>query len=315
MPFNRIGGLGGALTQPTIPSRAAAAPQEQLGLWQNFRQKLTEDPNLRMALLTAGLNMLKTPGRGQTGFDTFAEGALTGVGTLDQLRQREKAEGLAAAETEETRRHRGVLEEQGEQRLDIAQTQADTSAARVQQSTEQFQENLAVAKDRLAIEQQKANDARARGTSTPVTGQERTVDALIEALVLTDPTTYPATDEGRAKARLRVTGFAGGSDPNAQARIIAGLYGDLVDSNPFRDTPLTGEEMQERALGLYSLFSGDLTTPAEPEVVPEEDVLHPVHGRGTVELQDDGTYLVTFPSGLKVLTKAQLDQVRAANAQ
>ena len=44
--------IGGALTQPTAPVRGASAPEEQLGLWQKFRQKLATDPNFRMALLT-----------------------------------------------------------------------------------------------------------------------------------------------------------------------------------------------------------------------------------------------------------------------
>ncbi len=307
--------IGQALMGPTVPMQGTPVPTEQVSRWQAFRNKLQNDPNLRMALMTAGLNMMRTPQRGETGFDTFSQGALTGLNTLDQLRQRDQRQLLEAEDRDEERRSTRVREGQADERIDVARSQVAATEARTVQSAEQFSQNLEIAKQRLELDKQKAADARARGGSTPITGQERTTNKLVDALVVASPDVYPDTPEGRAKALLRVSGMTGdNNDPLGQARIIAGLYSDIAGTNVFLETPLTEQEMENRAVALFRLFSGDFGGEGEADPAPQADVIHPLHGTGKVTDNGDGTFTVVFPSGSKTLTKAQLDQVREQNA-
>ena len=126
--FNGQPGVGGALTQPQVP--VGQAQPEKIGLWQRFRDKLASDPNLRMALMTTGNQMLKTPQPGQSGFDIFSDAAQAGIGTLDTLRQRDRRQGLEdkdrAFRQDATTQQLGMQEQQvaqGGERLDIARGQ------------------------------------------------------------------------------------------------------------------------------------------------------------------------------------------------
>lgn len=310
MPFN-IPGLGQSLTQPQLPAQGVAPTDpSQVGLWQRFQQRLKDDPNLRMALLTTGLNLLKTPQRGESGFDVFSNAALTGVGTLDQLRRRKIED--QKAQTEEARRAK---------ELQLAERRTAATEERVTQSAKQFDENLRLSREQFKESKRQFDEKlkSVEGRYSALTGAERMANAGVEALVTALPNVYPDTPEGRAKARLRVQGLDNINDPLAQARIMAGLYGDLQDNNVFldEDKQLDNAELRRQTAELFQFISSDLSKLAgetEENADPLEGtrIKHFVYGGGTVQAVGDGKYVIRYDSGSKSskLTAEQIMQVQ-----
>ena len=257
--------VGSALTQPQVPVPGTPPMSaEQPGLWGRFQERLKQDPNLRLALLTTGLNLLKSPQPGQGGFDVFSNAALTGVGTLDQLRQREAMQAAQGREEERANRRLDIIDES-------AETRKDQGERRLTQSDEQFSENLKVAQDKLAEDKRQFNERMSvGGFNSQSTGAERAAQSAIDALVLAQPEIYPDTPEGRAKARLRVQGIEGVKEPLGQARIIAGLISDLTQQNIFADNPLPEEKITQRAMDIFQTISG--VGEPESEAAPPEDL-------------------------------------------
>lgn len=67
------------------PPKTPEELQQNIGLWAKFKQQM-QDPNFKTAMLTTGINMLRSPGYGQSGFDVAANALGTGVQTLQGLR-------------------------------------------------------------------------------------------------------------------------------------------------------------------------------------------------------------------------------------
>lgn len=227
------GGVGGALTNPQMPSRGASAPQAQMNLWQKFQQKLTNDPNFRMALMTTGLNMMRTPKLGESGYDVFADASLQGMGTLDQLRRRDVA----------TERQEKLDELTGQRTAATVQT-AETGAARVEQAGEQFAETQAdaeartqILRDRLDLEKKKLREGE--------TGPERMLAGAVSALIQSGR--YPNTPEGVAEARLYASGLSGQLTSRDMMSMAMDSLVKLRASNIYRETPLTESEMTRTA--------------------------------------------------------------------
>lgn len=314
MGMGRTPLIGSALTQPVLPSQGAQANPEQVGLWGKFQNRLQQDPNLRMALLTTGLNLLRTPQPGQTGFDVFSDAALTGVNTLDQLRQRQRSQTI-----EEDERARTADIEARE----ISDREARTGAInrRTTASANQFMERMRLAREQFSEEKRqfderlKAGDFSAAGTTS--TGQERLLDASVNALVTAMPEIYPDTPEGRAKARLRATGLTGVTDPEGQARIMASLYSDIAANQPFLDEEerLSEDEIVNRVTEIYKTFSGAGAEPAEaaPAADPLEgrEVTNPTtQETGRIVKVGEDQYVMEFSAGqTRPLTREQMEQV------
>lgn len=307
-------GVGQALTQPQVPA-AGIAPTDpkQLNLWQRFQERLKQDPNLQMALLTTGLNLLRTPQPGQSGFDVFADAATTGVGTLDQLRQRDKSAARQVTQDQLAERRVGAAE----QGVAISGQNAETNRQRVLQSNEQFKTQMELARDKLAEDKRQFNERDKAGVNSPITGGERLVNAGIEALVTANPDVYPDNAEGRAKARLRMQGMEGTQDPLGQARIIAGLVGDMQENNVFmpKNQQLSNEEILQRALETFSIITGDLSQPAEAgDPLEGASIAHPVNGAGKVVKVGEDKYVVEFAGGSTgELTKTQIEALVGAS--
>ena len=284
MPIN-FPDVGGALTQPQAPARSAAAPQEQLGLWHNFQQKLATDPNFRMALLTTGLNMMRTPEPGESGYDVFADASLQGIGTLDQLRQRDigtERQGRIDALTE-----RGV--EAGERRGDIAQQgleeRSAQAAAALAESRRQFDARMA------------AGDFGPQGGAAGSTGPERMATLAEQQFI--DAGIYPDTPEGRGLAGLRAKGLIGKGLVTPQDRMdFAGeIAKDIVVFNP----DMTPVEAATRAVSLVNALADPLNQ-ADVSATPSDDlegqvINHSTQGTGTVVKKGEDRYVVEFPGG------------------
>jgi len=269
------GAIGPALTAPQAPAPGVPSPQAQPGLWRKFQQKLVTDPNFRMALLTTGLNLLKTPPFGQSGFDQFANASLAGVGTLDQLRQRD-LENERLGRTENLAERRTVATEAN---AATSAQNAETNAARLEATSANFASNLKLAQDRLT-EFTRSNKAKEANTASTggSTGTERLLQGRMIALSTLHPDIYPNTAEGQAKVRLAAETFKP-NDPLSQGRLLGQLIEDITSANQqdvtFNDAQaLSPDEIQTQAIETFRLITSDLsetaTAPAEPEVDPLE---------------------------------------------
>jgi len=112
-----------------------ASPQEveqNKGLWRNFLSRL-DDPNVRQALLVTGINLLRSPQYGQNSGDIAANALTAGVGTLQQLRERERAQKNLEQQRADTQAQRTVENQQGQQRIDISRSQQQTYGEQVRQ--------------------------------------------------------------------------------------------------------------------------------------------------------------------------------------
>ncbi len=314
-----FGGVGPALTAPQLPSKAAAAPQEQLGLWSRFRQKLQDDPNFKMALLTTGFNMMRSPNvmAGENFYDVFADAATTGVGTLDQLRQRDiTRESIASKEERETKRI--GLEER---RTAAAESTAASGAS-------QRAEQIKVARERLAEDKRQFGIEQASGRAG-TTGQERMQAGVVKALQDANPEEFPDTEAGHAKALLVAAGLAPGSvDPARRAHDIITLYSEISRGNPYRDDKRNEEEMQSLAEEIYTRFlgAGDVTQAAAEEEAADPEGLaggsalnYAGTETGIVEYigtnADGKNYVVKFQGGsTKPMTAAQARSLMGDNS-
>jgi hypothetical protein len=280
MATSSFGNIGQLMTQPQAPARAAPAPQEQLGLWQKFQQKLQTDPNFKMALMTAGLNMLKSPGPGQSGFDTFAEGALSGVGTLDQLRQRDRTEGRQDQKLDLA--ERGVAT--SEERTGIARTTAgDTKKARADSLAEtrrQFNERL------------KAGDFSPAGSQS--TGDERATQALVRALRAKRPEEFPDDNS----ALLYVADLEGKRKSKDSIAVqIMRDAGKILANNIFlpEDQQITREEAVDMVMEDFQ-SARDMLTGTEDKI-DGQTINHPTQGTGKIVKVGEDRYVVEFPGG------------------
>ena len=290
--FSQVGQL---LSQPVIPPAGVSTPEPQnVGRWQAFQERLKNDPNLKMALLVTGLNLLKSQQPGQTGFDTFSNAALQGVGTLDTLRQRDLQQQQLEAD-------KAFQQGQTERRTSAVEKNASTSATRALQSADQFNKNYELAKSQLdeSVRHNKALETKTGASES--TGTERLINQGVNALVTAMPDVYPDTPEGRAKARLRVQGIDQvSSDPNSGARIIASLFGDIQRNNEFSDKPLSNEDMAHRAVSMYQTFfqaAGGKQPEAAPDQLDGQTLNKPGQGVGTVRKVGEDRYVVEFEGG------------------
>lgn len=229
--------LGLELTKTPIPIASAPVDPSQLSLWQKFQQRLQNDPNLRTALLTAGLNMLRSPRQGETGFDTFAQGALTGVNTLDQLRQRDRAQQTAAADSAFNRQATQQQLDIADRRAGAAEKRNEILASEQANQTAQFEAKLAEQKRQFDARLQ-AGDFKGSGTTAAgSTGPERIGSLLAESFIKSGM--YPDTEQGRSLANLRAFDAIGKGLTTAQDRMDAAIkmapdfmiYGGIQDPN------------------------------------------------------------------------------------
>lgn len=252
MALHSFGGVGDILTQPQLPSRGAPVPQEQLGLWQKFQQKLQNDPNFRMALLQTGLGFLKSPQIGESGFDVFANASQQGISTLHQLRQGDI--GTERQERLDKLTERGVAA--GESRAETAETAAldrkEAERARLEESKRQFDARAA------------AGDFGPRAGVAGSTGPEREAALATDAFLASG--LYPRTEEGRALAALRSRGLVGRGliTPQDRFDFAQEIAKDIAVFNPEMSIDQVIQRAQDLANGLATPFNrDDPSTPAD----------------------------------------------------
>jgi len=248
-----------------------------------------------MALLTTGLSLFQTPEFGKSGFDVFSESALRGVGTLDQLRQRDIDRTFKEGEEGRSERRTTAIEE----RTDIARTATESrsteAAARATSAAATLAENKRQFDARL-----KAGDfGPAAGAGAGSTGPERMSDLATDAFISSGY--YPDTPEGQALARLRSTGLIGKGlvTPQDRFEFATDLGKDILLFNP----DMTPEQAQARAVeftnGLGDSFNEadsatlDLTDPREGRTFQNGRV----NQTGVVEKVGEDQYIIRYPVG------------------
>lgn len=313
--YNRPSIMGPDLTQPQAPIAAAPADPSQIGLWQKFKERVQNDPNLRMALLTAGSNMLRTPEFGQSGFDVFANAAGTGIQTLDQLRQRDFRQGERQGDREfeqgaTTRR----LEQgdrqlgQGEERIDIARTGVEQRGEALQINRAQLAENVRQFEKTLGENARMFDERLAAGGFTyggggaDSTGPERMASIAKEAFLGSG--LYPRTEQGESLATLRAQGLIGKDLATSQDRMdfAADMAKDLILFNKGMSTVDAVAQAMELANALAeqsNLSSPATIQPHDPLV--GQTVTHPTNAAlsGTLAPgSEPGTYKIVNAQGV-----------------
>lgn len=272
------GGIGQQLTQPQAP--VGQADPSQISRWQQFRQKLANDPNLRMALLQTGANLMRSPKLGESGFDVFADAATTGMGTLDQLRQRDKTEGLD--ERDRTFRENSTTRqiEQGDERIGLAETGVEQRAEGLQLQRGQLAESVRQFEARLDENGRQFDERLAgggfygMGGGAGSTGPERMAGIAEKAFI--ESGIYPDTPQGNALAALRARGLIGKDLTTAQDRMefAADLAADLI----LFDKTLTEEQAVEKASSLAEALSqrANASDPANSPPINDVNIGRPV---------------------------------------
>lgn len=301
--ITQVAPIGSLLTQPQVPTAAPAPAPDQLNLWQKFNERLKQDPNLRMALLGTGLNLLRTPQPGQSGFDVFADAATQGINTFDQLNQRDRTQEI---EMQEIARQADIDERRTaatEETAAASTSRANIAAEQAKLSAERFNANLQLARDKMKqdAEQFAARRQDVAAGNSELTGQERVINAGVEALITAQPDLYTNDAQGRARARLVVQGIGeAGQDAQAQARIIGGILTKLQEINVFEDAEnqLTPDELARQAIETYKLISSDLSIDNEsPQAGIPASITHPAYGKGRVVQADNGTIIIEYVDG------------------
>lgn len=288
--------LGAALIQPPVPTPgpASTADPEQRNIWQKFMQRLDQDPNLRMALLSTGLNLLKDPNPGSSGFDQFANSALTGVQTLDTLRQRESGQQIQARQ-----------EDRADRRVDLQEEGLDVQRESLGQRRRSFDERMNIARDRLD-ETKRHNRAIERPSAAGAsTGQERTANTIKESLMTLYPEAY-AGPQGEAKANLDALRFTASTDDEAaRARTVASLAEKEMEiASLVRDEEITLEEALSRAAQAYDgLIRPFVQGPETAEATQPADlngrvIALPNQGEFTIRSLEDGKFKLVNQNGV-----------------
>lgn len=118
------------------PPQATMGPQQdsQVG-GLNFLGRIKQawqDPNMRQAVMSAGLNLMRTPQLGQNGWDTAANALQAGMGTLEGLRERDRKRNQENEDRRIREEQRGIENKRGDRQVDISQQNADTNKQNVE---------------------------------------------------------------------------------------------------------------------------------------------------------------------------------------
>lgn len=274
------GTIGNALTAPVAPVPGAQR-QADPGLWRRFLTNLGQDPRLQQALMTTGLTLMGDPRMGESGFGTFSRAALTGMDQLNRMRELDRraqleSDQLALRKKDVTSsvEARAARTAQGDRQLEISERGQGIDVSqfnnRMSLAREQMANALKIAETRAGAVRDAAETRAAGGAD--ITGAERLENARVEALVAAYPELYPATDEGRGKARALVAGITG-VGPDVQARTAQALLIEMMKSNVFRESPLTPEDMVSQANELAQLISEGTNLDNTQEVETPTDTL------------------------------------------
>lgn len=317
-PFS-AGPIGAGLTQPMLPAAGTGGSiaDADPGIWQKFLKAMKDDPNFQQSLMVTGLSLLGDPQPGESGFGTFSRSALTGVKTLDSLRQRDEVNRRrdTALEIQQQGASESVRRtDESIRRGDIAETSLEQRGIDSKARLKIMTDTLAESRRRTDI-QFGVQGASGAGSST---GAERQIANNKDALMAGFPELFPDDEGGSAKAQLIASGimpFLG--DPERAASGKIQLFGMLVEQNQFAEQPLTVEELQESASNLYGMFSAanlvstDIDQIDDGEDLRDKQVTMPDGGVATVIPIGNGKFILrkgdSITSRSRAFTRADIE--------
>lgn len=242
---------------PPSPSNDPVVLEQNKSKWRNFLAKVN-DPNVQQAIMTTGINMLRSPGYGQNSGDVIANALSQGVNTLSGLRQLDYEHKTQAQQRVDKQQQEAIQNRQGDQRIanDVRSTdaygrqvdnQADatrrTDTRENRRLDEDTRHNLAdedIARQRAKAENTRANAYKNSGNRVPAEIQKinnLTAQYLAEGM-----------DEVSAKARATLvidsTGTAKSPGEQARALYEAKLKNWSGDINNFGKS-MTREQAQQ----------------------------------------------------------------------
>lgn len=244
-------GVGELLAGMPIPMTSPAIQVEQpvleerKSLWRSMLDKVQNDPNLRTALMSTAIGMMRNPGFGQNSWDTAANALAAGMGTYQQGRQLD-------VQNKQAERKLGLEEELGRGNLGVAQQNAQNYGKSVDTQATVAQGNLENQQTLTAIQQQKAN-----------------LDAALEPRRVAADEKRAQADVDRAAAYRVATQNSGGSTGqnvqlvNARKAALMKLNPGMTDEEATvqaqNDILLTAKVGNNPASLAASLFKSNLT--------------------------------------------------------
>ena len=100
---------------------------QQPGFMERIAQAWA-DPNVRQAVMTTGLNFMRSPGYGQNGWDVAANSLGMGMQTLEALRTRDRQRALEAEDRKIKEDQRNKENTRGDRQVAVSEKNADTTS-------------------------------------------------------------------------------------------------------------------------------------------------------------------------------------------
>lgn len=276
-----IGSIGAGLEEVNVQGPAGGiqvqSPQvieQNKGLWRGFFQKIQEDPNFRQAVLMTGVQMLRSPKMGETGWDVASNALQGGMVTLEGLRQRDYERVQAGKEQELKSRQVRVQERGADTQASTAETYRKATEAQTKQAQDAYElkkkeldEAIRSNQSREEIMRIQAEADMLRAKAYSGDGGGRTPAEIQKINMLTAQYVAQGMDEVQARARAIEYLTETGKAKSPQDRIRLGLESRIKAYNSSLaalDTPLTAEMMQQflrEEIEMEKTLSG-LTAPA-----------------------------------------------------
>jgi hypothetical protein len=245
--------------------------EKNKSLWRNFLSNLN-DPNVKQAIMTTGVNLLRSPQYGQNSGDVIANALGTGVQTLQGLRNLDYQKGQATQARTDKLGQQSTENQQGQQRIDISRAQQGTYQQQVESQANATNMNAARENAQISesarhnqvtegIQSREADAAmvRAKAYGTQIAG--KTPQDIQKINILAAQYMAEGMDETAARANaVMVVETAGkAKSPGEQARLLyeAKLKNWQGDIGNFGKslTPQQAEQMLNESLSEVTKFS------------------------------------------------------------
>ena len=266
-----------------VPITDPVELEKNRNLWQRFGDKMKADPNFRQAVLQTGLGMMRTPQNGESWTDIASNALGSGVSTLDMLRQRDKAQKEADANTTFEHDIKSRQTKTGEDQVGVSRTNAATQQAQVGEQVKsgdfqraQYPVEADLAERRVAADEKRATAdleraqsyAKVRANHTPADIQKINIrSAELQRLGMD-----PVQADNAALEYLQETGKA--KSPADAIRFGIGqrmtAYNNTMEGFQHPPTPEMIADWAQQELALQSQINNAMKEP-NPFEAPKLD--------------------------------------------
>jgi hypothetical protein len=138
--------------QAPQPTMEMPKLEENKSLWKSFIDKVQGDPNLRMALMSMGAGMLRSPGFGQNAGDVIGSSVAQGISTFAQGRQQDKQNAMAEQEQQRKQKETDTGAAVAQQNAGTYSTAVGAQVKATDANIKQGEAQTAVAQTKAALE-------------------------------------------------------------------------------------------------------------------------------------------------------------------